>query len=278
MSNGNVSWWRRVFGEKARQSVGGGASDQRTVGRLLKKINRCESGIMDLDDKTIETLGKIKDPQAVAPLIDLFRRRAAWETNVCAAAPFCQIREALANIGGTTVIETLLTCLNDRDPFVRRLAMLVLSDLKEPRVVAHILLAVAASEKRGDWDEVLFEALVAMLKATGCGPVRSALVQIESQLDAGDLYLSTIIAGRALLWIPVSTDVIGLIAEFRPLLVDRNLLVSALAHDSSAIRKEAALVLAEFASKPGRIETEDDANARKKLLQQAQDVLAGFRE
>ena len=99
----------------------GGINDPRVVDPLIKALDDAA-----VRDSAAIALGEIKDPRAVEPLIKILKAKDHSGGSSVAAA--------LIKMGAPSV-EPLAQALNDNDQVVRRLAVIALGEIKDPKAI-----------------------------------------------------------------------------------------------------------------------------------------------
>jgi HEAT repeat protein len=100
----------------------GGINDPNVVDPLLKALDEAA-----LRDSAVIALGETQDPRAVEPLIKILKEKNGAGGSYVAAA--------LIKIGSPSV-EPLAKALNDNSVDVRRLAVIALGEIKDPKAIA----------------------------------------------------------------------------------------------------------------------------------------------
>jgi len=92
-------------------------------------------------------LGKIGDPRAVVPLIELLRLRAVPEgEGIWSSDPRCEAATALGLIGDRRAVEPLLRALSDERDSLRTLSAIALGKLGDRRAIPALRKALASAK------------------------------------------------------------------------------------------------------------------------------------
>jgi len=165
--------------------------DEKLLNSLIEKLKDQDPRVRE---KAAKTLGEIKDPRAVEPLIDAMRGKLPYSgankyvVQALVAGEYSYVREAaaeaLGEIRDPRAVEPLIDALKDINYKFREVAARVLGKIKDPRAVEPLIFAV----KNDEYESVRCEAIWALGEIRDPRAVDLLIAVLKGEINAPDSF------------------------------------------------------------------------------------------